>query len=423
MKTIPGGKTRMKAKSILILIVGILLLAFVSNVHALGISPGRTSVEFESGAEKTVQINLANTGGKAMKVSVSVEGELKSYVTLEKESLEFSQSEESKQFSYKVKLPETLEPGLHTAEIVVLEAANSGGEGTQVGATVAVVSQLYVYVKCPGKCVEADINILNSEPNSTASIVIPVVNRGKLNIEQASAVIEIYTASGEKVKTIETDKKSIVSGARVELTGRWDVNVPAGNYIAKADVVYDSETKKIEKPITIGKETLAINQILVNDFNLGGIAKMQILVENKWNEKLSGVFANLIISNSENNQVADIKSASEDILPLTKTELVAYWDTAGIQEGVYSGKLAVRYGTGASERDLVLKVSQNNLDVSGVGYAVSPVSSGLSITTILLIIVGVLVVGNIVWFVIYRRMKGKSGKTKFQKRGGVEKVK
>jgi len=401
-------EANMKNKFIFIFLAGILLVVLLSLPRAtsLGMTPGRTTIDYQQGLEKEVAFSVLNNEHKNMQVLLMVQGELNDSVTLFDSLVEFSASEESKQFKYKVKLPDRIakDPGLHTAEIVALEIPKAGAGGTYIGATVAVVSQLHVQVPCPGKCIEADLNVFDAEENSTATFIVPVINRGKLGIGEVRASIEIYTPLNQKIATVETDYYPLEPGKRTELTGKWEVNVPRGDYLAKVTVFYDGESKAFEKKFSVGTQALTIESILVNNFQLGEIAKLQILVENKWNQELKSVFANLLVYNKDNQVMADVKSAAEDIPPLTKKELLAYWDTVGIEEGIYDGKLMVVYGEKSADKNLVLKVSENSLDITGVGYAIRPKGGkGVNITTILIVIVILLLVVNLAWFIFFSR--------------------
>jgi hypothetical protein len=389
------------------------VILLINNVHALGITPGRTTLDYVAGAEKEVAFSVLNSEHKNMQVFITVQGGLNKSVTLYDSVIDFLPSEESKQFKYKIKLPEEIakEPGLHEAEIVVMEIPKAGAGATYVGATVAVVSQIYVNVTCPGKCIETDLNVLDAEQNTTATFIVPVYNRGKLGIGNVRAVIDIYTSLNEKVKTLETDIWPLEAGKRTELSAKWIIDVPSGNYLAKVTVFYDGESKSIEKQFVIGNEALSIESILVNNFQLGEIAKLQILVENKFSQELQSVFANLLVYNHDEQIMADVKSANENIPALSKKELIAYWDTVGVKEGEYSGKLMVNYGKKSTDKNLVLKVSENNLDIVGVGYAIRPQGGkGTDITTILLILVILLLIVNLAWFVFFKRVVWKKKK-------------
>ncbi len=394
------------ARAILISLTCLFILFILPRANALGITPGRTTLNYEPEFEKEIAFSVLNSEYKSMKVSLIVEGELKEHVTLSEKLVEFSTLDYNKEFSYKVKLPESLKdkPGLHTAEIIALELAKETDEGTHIGATVAVVSQLYIYVPCHDKCIEADLNVLDAEEGKLRFIVA-VINRGEQKINEVKAVIDITSLEGEKIDTIETNTFSLEPKLRTELNGIWNSSVK-GEYIAKVKVFYDDSSQIFEKKFSVGEQILFIERVWVSDFSLGEIAKFRILVENKWNQELKNVFANLIVYDKENYAIADVKSASENILPLDKKELVAYWDTAEVEEGTYNGKLMIKYNQKSTDKDLILKITQSSLDI--VGYAVGQEKSrGISLTTILIGLVALLLIANILWFVIFRKMTRK----------------
>ena len=83
----------------------ILLLAVIfmmSSTYALGITPGRTSVDFSPDFEKEVTFSVVNTEGKDMDIAFSVEGDLADYVNISNEVVSFSSEEGSKSFKYRL---------------------------------------------------------------------------------------------------------------------------------------------------------------------------------------------------------------------------------------------------------------------------------------------------------------------------------
>ncbi len=411
---------------LIIMMFSILLIVNIPQASALGISPGRTTINYEEGLQREIKFSVLNSEYKGMKVSLSVQGELKDYVKLSQDLVEFRTIDENKELTYTVNLPVSLKdkPGLHSAEIVALEDLKDEGEGTHIGATVAVLTQFYVYVPCPGKCIEADLEIVENGEGNPADLFIPVISRGKQKIDEIHAVIEIISVNGDKIDSIETNSASIDAGSRTELSGKWN-STKNGEYTAKIKVYYDGAVHEFSKTLNIGNSTVDIARVWVNNFNLGGIAKFNILVDNKWNKELKSVFANLVVFDKGHNSIADVKSSSEDIPALSTKELIAYWDTQGIEEGEYDGKLMIKYGQKSSDRSLVLRLSQNSLYIYGVGYAVSSYGDegGLSVISILIILVAVLLIGNIAWFTIFRlRKKSKNKKKQVNTQAQYEKV-
>ena len=397
-------------KRILIFIlVSLLIVLTIQNVSAIGITPGRTTINFEPGLHKEVPFSIINSENKDMSVVFTVKGDLAESITLNQAYAEFLSSEDSKSFTYVVDLPQAIEkPGLYEVEIVALEMPKDIKEkGTFVGATVSVATQLHIYVPYPDKYLEAEINVVESEGKEI--FFIPVVNRGKLDIVSAKAIIDIYTSLNEKVATVESNTDSLLSLERKELTAEWEFNVAPGRYLAKVTVIYDNEVFEVEKEFNVGEKFLEILEINIRDFELGGIAKFDALVENKWSSDLKEIYLNIIVYNYDGEIMADFKSPNSDIGALSKSEIVAYWDTAGVHEGTYDGKIILKYGEKSTERNIQMKITENSIEVIGLTGQVVVVKKGtFNINNILIILVIFLILANIFWFVVIKRMrKGK----------------
>ncbi len=394
------------------LIIGIfcMFVFSMSNLFAIGITPARTTINFESGLTKEISFTILNSEHKDMSVVFTLQGELAEYIVLEQQYAEFSAGEESKSFVYKITLPSSLKkPGKHEGEIVALEMSKDIKEkGTFIGATVSVVTQLYVNVPYPNKYAEAEIQAIGSEGKTV--FVIPVINRGKLDIVDARARIDIYTSLNEKIKTLETGSLSIDSLKRNDLSVTWDSSeVNPGNYLAKATVFYDNNEINLEKTFKVGERAIKVLEINIKDFSLGGIAKFDALVENAWSEDVENAYLNIIIYNNEGEIMADFKSPTYNLPALSKKEIVSYWDTAGVHKGDYEGKLILRYGQESKERNIQLKIAENSIDISGLtGRVVINGEGFFNMKTILIIIIIAIILMNIVWFIIIKRLIKKN---------------
>ncbi len=397
------------------MVLGILFFLLFSEVDALGITPGRTTMNFEPHLKKEISFSVINSEHKEMAVLFTVRGELNQSIALHEVYAEFSSREESKSFSYLVELPERFEkPGLHEGEIVVLEFPKEfRSRGTFVGATLAVIHQVHVYVPYPGKYVEVDVNII---PGEETLFFIPVISRGKLDIGSVKAIVDIY--SGDvKVATLESDETSIKSLERKELFAKWKGS--PGSYKAKVSVFYDNEVVYAEKEFSVGELVLELLEIYVKDFQLGGIAKFNALVENKWGQELKDVYLQIVVYNKENEVMADFKSANYAIPGLSKAEMVAYWDTVGVREGNYDGKIILNYGK-LLERPVKIQVGQDEILIIGAtGRVITREKGRFSVQNLLIGAVVVLIVVNIIWFVVIRRMLRRKER---KKEKGVEHV-
>jgi len=387
-----------------------LVLFLLPNIIALGITPGRTTIDFSPGLEKSVVFSIMNSESKDLNLVVAAQGDLKDSVSISDNSFSMSASQGAKEVTYNVKLPEKLSPGLHTADVVVVQLPDSfvqTGEAS-VGASLAVVTQLYVNVPYPGKYAESSLNVIGPESDGTITFVIPIVSKGEFDLVSVKATIDIYSSLNEKVTSIDTNEISVSGQSRGELVAKWDSSeVASGPYRAVATVSYDGDTLTTEKEFSVGQKRLSLEKIEVKDFSLGEIAKFEILVSNQWSETISGAYAEMDVYGSDGNILANFKSPTSDISPLTKKLMVAFWDTKGVKEDVYDSKLFLRYGDQSEQQDLKLEVKEDEINVVGIGYVISEKksskgdNSGLII--ILIVLVVVLIFINLLWFVFLRK--------------------
>ncbi|MCF7910489.1 hypothetical protein K9L16_02345 [Candidatus Pacearchaeota archaeon] len=399
-------------KKLFFILIMIFCVFYISeNISALGITPGRTTIEFESGLQKQVEVKITNAEKKAVDVLIYTRGELSNLINLPFEKISFAQGESEKIFVFDFTLPSNqLEPGLHTAEIIVAEVPeDSEEEGAVIGASVAVATQLHVRVPYPGKYIEFDLSVVGSSSEGITSFIIPIINRGQQNINEISGKIEIYSLDNQKLDEISLSGLSIKAGERREITANWNTNVTSGRYKARVILDYDGSQKTLEKEFNVGEAKLSIDLITVKDFKLGGIAKFNIIVSNKFGSEIKNVFVNMLIYGTQGETLADIKTPNYDISGMTKKEMNAFWDTEGIKEGIYDGKLSLNYEEKKDEQNIRINVEKDKIQVLGMtGEVIVEGDTGFDLTNILIIIIILLILSNIIWFFAAKRKKQKN---------------
>ncbi|MFH1376407.1 MAG: hypothetical protein ABIH25_02115 [Candidatus Woesearchaeota archaeon] len=385
---------------IVLLVFAILL---IQNVFALGIAPARKVVYFEPGLEESVGIKIVNNDQKDMKVVLYAEGELANLVSLSTTELIFSSSEDQKEVSYKYKLPQNIEkPGEHTIEIVAREIPiKQALDGTSVSASIAVVSQLKINVPYPGKYAIAELKVAETGRTDQVNFIVVVNNLGTQKIVEAKGTIDIYGPTNEKIASVVSESGSIESKERAEFNAVWSGSINPGKYYAKLSVSYDGDVTEADKTFNVGNAEIEIKDISVRDFKLGQIAKFEILVENNWADIMKEVYTELIIKES-GTEIGKFKSASEDVSALSKETLIAYWDTAGIDEGVYDATIVLYYNQQSKSQDMKAHISLTSIyfDAFGTGAVTGGPGGGGANWTI--IAIGLLVIINIGWFVYFK---------------------
>ena len=379
----------------------------VGSTSSLGITPARTTIDFEPGLSRTIDFDIINSGGNDMSLVIATQGDLGDYISVPSGDLSISSNEGSKTFSYSLNLPSKLEPGLHTGEVVVINLPEESFSGeAYVRATLAVITQVYVYVPYPGKYAEARLNIVNADKGDEVNFIIPIVSLGEFDLTSVKANVDIYNKGGEKVDSFNTNDISVPAGEKKEIIHKWKADVPIGEYRAEASLIYDEGTISLEGTFSIGSRDLELQEISVDSFSLGEIAKLEMLIENKWSEPISDAYIETQILNNKGDVVSEFKSASYDVEPLKKQTFVSYWDTAGVLVGNYETILSIKYGDKSSTKRLEFQVDKNKLTILGLGYVISEggEEGGMSSLVIILIgVIGILVLINLLWFLLLRK--------------------
>ncbi len=390
------------------LIIFIFVFIFVfENIIALGITPGRTTIDFSPNLEKSVEFSVINTEKKDFEVAFTVQGDLSDYIDIGYSSDSFSKDEYEKKFSYDISLPLELKPGLHTAEVIAVEIAKGmNSQDTIIQTTVSVATQLHVYVPYPGKYIDASLNIINREENNLISFEIPVISRGQEKINNVHAQIKVYKGS-DLIETIVLNEGPLNPGERKVFSRNWEPEVRPGIYKAVVEINYDGNKLSLEKEFDLGKAELELLSIGTNDFKLGEIAKIKVLVSNQKSDIIKDSLANLKVFD-ENNKIADIKSENYEIPASSNKEMLLYWDTENLKKGEYTGDLRIDYDERFLSKGFKINVNDNSMKFTGIGFVVSSEESKkISVTSILVIVIGVLVLLNLIWFAIYMKNKKK----------------
>jgi|TARA_B100002003_G_C14108271_1_gene533069 hypothetical protein len=391
-------------KFFILIVIGIFSISFVSS---LGVTPARTTIDFEPGLQREITFEVINSEGKEMNIVLAGDGELAEYISVSSNNAMVLSTESSKEFSYSINLPSELEPGLHEAKIYVLETASSGSEaGTEVLATLGVVTQLHVHVPYPGKYANAKMVIYNANQGEDVKFVFPVVSAGEFDLTSVRANVDIYNKLNEKIDSFNTNIIEIPSGEKREIVYNWKADVPLGEYRAVAALIYDEGTINLEEVFSVGSKELELQDITVREFTLGEIAKLEMLVENKWSEPISGAYIETRILNDEGGLVSSFESASYDIDPLVKKVFNSFWDTAGVRIGTYETEISINYADKSSKKDLQFQVEENELRIIGLGYVISSRIGESNTSTIVVVLIGVvivLVLVNLLWFFLLRK--------------------
>ena len=132
-------------------------------------------------------------------------------------------------------------------------------------------------------------------------------------------------------------------------------------------------------------------------------------MENKWNQKVSDVYAEMIMSDQEGDRIASFKSASVNVEALQRSTLYAYWDTEGVEKGTYDARLTLHYADKTTEKLLKTYVELEGIETEIIGVTARAITRKEGAgpgADILVPLVLILIMINIGWFFYFRRRKG-----------------
>lgn len=384
---------------------------------ALGVAPSRDVRNFAPG-DMSVQLSIINTNHESMKVVIYAEGDLADYVTIPTPTLSFKEDETEKTITYTVKVPGNLGPGKHEIDVIVLELPSTflesdqntiiTDEQTMIGATTAIVHQLFINVPYPGRYAEGNLFISAGNVGETVTFTISVSNKGTEQIT-AQGRVRILGPTNEEIASVQAEPIKVGSGAESKAVMNWQADVNPGVYTAEAILNYEDKQFKVTRQFTIGNNQVTIKDLKVDDFKLGEIAKLDIQVENEWNQKAENVYALVKIVDGGGSVLSQFTTSTISMNPQSTATLYGYWETQDVTVGTYTIDVILNFGGKQVERFFGVVVGIDSLNVKDFskigGQVVKGKGEGSNSTALLVIIIVVLILVNVGWFVYLRRRK------------------
>ncbi|MFH1506098.1 MAG: hypothetical protein ABIE94_03890 [archaeon] len=416
-----------------------IILLLAGSVSALGVAPAVQVIDYETGV-RTMSFRIINKERVDMKVALYPTGELGDYITIEDELIDISSEDKEKTVYYKINLPKDLEPGIKDAGVIVVELPQKFArtednlivtddtsvlfekkdKDTLVSATTAIIAKLQVDVPYPGVYAEATLYVSESDVDEKTTFTISLFNRGTEKIEPSATII-IKGPTNEEIARIDTGSTSIEAGKEGKLVGNWLANVEAGTYVAEAIVNYNGKLVKPTKNFVVGNKGIRIGDLIVNNFRLGGIAKLDVDIISEWNQKIEDVYADMQIMDQKGNTVSDVKTISMSIEPFSEETISGYWDTQGVNIGDYDVNIVLHYGGKTTAKlfetvvgvDSIMSKDTSSLSGEVIGAEESPSDFKMSfLIMIVLILIGV----NVGIFVYFKKFVKKGKKDKNSKK-------
>ncbi len=242
-------KKRIRKKVYLLLIVLIVSIFLSSSIYALGITPGRTTFEFEPGIEKEIVFSVVNTEHKDMNISIRIEGEWSDLIMLNQTSIGFNEDEYMKSLSYRIKFPSDISEEGIKARIIASEKASDNAGGTDIGVNIAIEHQIYILTN-KSMLEEKNINVTkvfveHYQKGGSAKFEIEVMNPSAQIMENVHSTMLIFDRNGLLRSQFNSTSINIEPDSSEIIDAYWDTyGFSEGDYGGNLSIYYDNKTEE-----------------------------------------------------------------------------------------------------------------------------------------------------------------------------------
>jgi hypothetical protein len=209
-----------------LLTISVVLITLAVPAAAIGISPGRITIDWQLGLQQQVKFAVFNNGAEAETFELQTSGESGNWLTLPVSEITLAAGER-RDIVAALELPATLKPGKHEGGIVVVEKVPSAAA---VGARIGVEGQVWVTVPYPPQWVDVKLTFSNQ------SGLIVHLSNPTAETMRTTAKIDVQRAGQD---ALSFDKGALVlapgEGRNLDTAMSWDV----GNYTVTASVRWD----------------------------------------------------------------------------------------------------------------------------------------------------------------------------------------
>jgi len=373
-----------KSASVLIALISFLLLS-TASINGLGVSPAFKTVNFQPNSTLELEFEIINSEQNTFEATLSVLGELKSIIFLEKPVVQICSENYRNPFKIMLKFPSEMEPGIHGSSLQV-NPSLPNSETNIIAAYITPQIPIYVRVPYPSKYADVSLAVVPVDEGTPVPIFVQFDNMGSEEILKAGAQVEVYAPSGKLLSTLSTIETNVLKNSLGKVQAEPDLVLKRGVYSATAKAYYDGINKTITANFTIGEPRIRIMKLVTRELLPGQINRIIFKARNEWNTALSSA-GYVQISNKQNEMpVFQLQEGEEK-------EIEGFIDTTGLALGEQSMNITLVYASQMRTDTFAVNIVEKAIKIPKLSWA------WLIILIITLIAIGVLV------FIIIKRKK------------------
>jgi hypothetical protein len=363
---------------------------FMLETYDIDAYPRKNSVVFEPNVEKKFILTVLNKEKKNFDAFLYITGNLSSYITLSDSLIHFA-GEREKNITYELSLPSNYSEGIFSGEIIVryLPKGKFKGEApytTHILELIVPYNETYASAQLE--------HFLNDK--NEVQFMIPVLNRGNKEF-LAHSWIEIYR-NDLLVDTIKTNQAIIYPGEQENLHADWKYKF--GRYHAIAHVLYGEKVIKLEKDISIGKESVSIYDVAVGYTSLPeGEVSIDIWLRNELSESINNSYIEISVFDAYNSFISKTLSDIVSLAPGEEAKVTASLNPREFAAGDYTFRILMHYGNTFSEKVIKARITKDSITLLNDTF------SKPDYELYLVILSGILILFNLTWLFFYLKRK------------------
>ncbi len=345
----------------LILVLLVLIVSVTSNTSAIGISPSTREVQYkESGTDTKLTYHIVNNELRDYAVKIYAEGPLKQYLIPEETTVEIREEEHLKQVYFDLNLPPNLTlTNTQTIKIIAEQISEKGNVlGTNILAISRLVANLHIMPLAPEtsteKMLEVETAIKKSEKDDIVNITLKFKNAGSVTIEDATGIVEIRDATGNRMYETSTESVTLRPDEEKNLTVQiysQRLNLQNGEYSIFTTITYDNLKKALNETFSIGQPSIYIESITGQV--ISGTIKLNTTIKSEWNGFLKGTTADFIITDAAGKIVKETSPPEITITPFQKSTLTVFLENTKPAEA-YTLKVLINYAQKTTKKEIPL---------------------------------------------------------------------
>ena len=370
-----------------------LLFLLPSFVVAIAVSPPSQTLPYLPGESVEFSLNVRNTAEIPLRISVAPEGDQVRYVRLPAISERDFQPGEDYAFFFNVTIPLGIAlAGQQRLTLTATEGPTSNESVQGISGFASVLAFVYVPIPFPHKYLSIDVRVASFNNGELGGVVLLYTNSGEENLSAIRSTGSLFASDGALITTFRQPAFRLDTGATLQkqvfLSGK---DFTPGVYNLTVETEYDGV---IAAPIStlfkVGHYAVTLASF-TREYKQNRINKIEIKLQNEWNNQIVGVFTEIFISDLRNTSLAHLSSDPATLMPLGSETLTVYWDTGTLRHGPYLAHVILHYGNETSVQDVPIAIIREP-------------SSGTSLTS-LFFIGGVLVLLLIEYFLLRKRYR------------------